>query len=338
MSTGALVPALRPSMATSGLLSGEPVSARDWAVLGALANYCNGRGAMLIPWSAIGCTISSGTTGVLHFFVAPKITAVERVWAVNLRASAAGASAIVTCGGASAVTVYPPTARDGRTGPFVIREQISAKTVTSADVTVSVRASGGNIVVESLAMYEQTRYSLALDTTDYGVDLGSLRTRLPIRDAANQSAAGVADAYKNLDARRAGLFYWAAPTGSAIEIESSSDTDLFPLQIPLQMAIQATGATTSFAALANVYAKVDSGSGSVRFTAASGDDNSFTINSTSFAWQDDPDGVALSTEDLTLADGRRGGTWETLRFRGSVSTATTLSIAAISVYITHTPL
>ena len=60
-------------------------------------------------------------------------------------------------------------------------------------------AAGGSVIVESIAMYEQTRGALDATTDDYGVDLETLRARDPIADFDFQSVAGVIDAYKNLD-------------------------------------------------------------------------------------------------------------------------------------------
>lgn len=332
----ALVPAIRVDPDTGGIKIGQPVTAEQWGAMGSLANYLNGHGGMLIPWCAIGHEVSSGGSGTFHFYVAPKDRAVQRVWCLHVTTNTAGATATITCGSASAVTVRPETSAVGRTVPVIVRESLAAKTSTAGDVSVTVSASGGAVLVESLACYEQTRRVLAEDTTDYGVELESLRPRLPIYDGTNESVAGVIDAYKNLDARRAGLFAWSTPTGSAIQITGGSYVDLFPLSPPCLGAITATG-TTSTTVRCAAYAKVDSGTGQVRFTAdQEGGNVVLSITSTTFAWV--VDDLDINAEDLTVADGRRNNVWEGLTIEANDNTATTLEIAALAVVRVTNPL
>jgi hypothetical protein len=329
----AIVPHGRPTLDTAAIRAGEPVSATDWWRMGALANWSSGHGGMLIPWCAIGRPIGSGSTETFHFYVGPKNRAVERVWAVNLRASAlVGVSAVVTAGSASAATVYPPSTRSGRIGTFVFREPLSAKTNTAAGTTLVVQAVGGTVRVESVAMYEQTRAALALDTTDYGVDLTSLSARQPITDFANRSIRGVADGYKNLDARRAGFFHYSTPTGVAIPVTATSGApaSLFALACPVAGAIPTTTDTTTTLTIA-AYAKVNADTATIRAASSqAGANGDITVTSTTFAWVTST--VSVETEDLTIADGRQGNAWEDLTWtawRGAG--ATQLDIAALSV-------
>jgi hypothetical protein len=184
-------------------------------------------------------------------------------------------------------------------------------------------------------MYEQTRATLALDTTDYGVDLTTINARQPIADFANRSLAGVIDAYDNLDARRAGLFHWTTPVAVPITFTAGSYVALFDLAPCVLLPVPGTGSTTSTVTCA-AYAKVNAGTGQVRFTAGGAGGNVvLSITSTSFAWV--TGSLAIDCEDLTVADGRRSGRWESLTIEGNDNTATTLSIAAISVVRTTAP-
>src|SRR5687768_2423911 len=126
----AAVPHLRPEITSEGIKAGLPVSADEqWAHLAGLANYCNGHGGMLIPWTAINREQTAAGAHVYNFYVGPKARAVERIWNINLR-STGGATAAVTCGGASAVTVYPVDNVTGRTTSHRFRESLAAKTST----------------------------------------------------------------------------------------------------------------------------------------------------------------------------------------------------------------
>lgn len=330
------VPHLRPTFEADGILSGEPVSAFDWQSMTGLANFCNGHGGMLVPWAAIGYEVAASGSAVFHFYVAPKARAVERVWCVNLRSGTAGATASVTCGSASAVTITPPVSRTRRSISYAIREPLSAKTSTAADAALTVAATGGAITVESVAVREQTRATLATDTTDYGIELGSIASRRPILDLANRSLSGVCDAYDSLDARRAGLFHWSTAVADPVEVTSGSLSNLFALSPPVLLPVPGTGDTTSTITIA-AYAKVDSGSGLVKFTAdGAGSTKDVTISETSFKWHTNT--LAIDCEDLAKDDGRRSTRWEGLTVQADNDTATTLSIAAISVVRTTTPL
>lgn len=331
----AIVPHLRPVLDTGGIRASLPVSGSDWQTLAGLANFCNGHGGMLIPWTAIGYSVAASGTATFHFYVAPKSRAVERIWCINLRSATPGTTASVTCGSASTVTVRPDMTIDRRRGPFIVREHLSSKTSTAGDVAVSVAATGGTVVVESIAMYEQTRKVLALDTTDYGVDITTLAVKKPILDLPNKSAAGVADAYKNLDARRAGFFHWSTDESAPINITGGSFTSLFPLSVQALAAVGTAGTTSSTVTVA-ARARVNSGTGQVRFASSRASANvTLSVTSTTFAWV--TGSLTIESEDLTSADGRRSSAWEEIAVTANNNTATTLSISAISIVRTGTP-
>lgn len=331
----ATVPHRRPSLDTGGILSGLPVSAFDWQALAGLANFANGHGAALIPWTFIGYQVAKGTSATFHFYVAPKARAVERVWCVNLRCDIPGATAVVTAGSAS-VTAAPLSTRTGRTASLVIREPLASKTALPGDAALMVVADpDSDVVVESVAMYEQTRSVLDLDSTDYGVDLGTVAVRQPIAAFANASLAGVADAVKNLDARRAGLFHWSAPDADPLTFTSGSYAPMFDLDPLILGAVNAVGSTTADVTVA-AYAKVNSGTGQVRFTSASTSDaTTLSITGTSFGWVTGT--LSVDAEDLTAADGRRASGWDSVKIECNDNTAATLSVAAVSIVRTTAP-
>lgn len=333
----AIVPHYRPDLEDGSIRAGEPVGSLDWSTLAAGTNWLMGHGSVLVPWCALGLTVSSGNSATFPFRIKPKAQAVERIWCVNLRASGATAPAVtITVDGSTSRTVYPSSARNLRADSFALRHPLSAKSTTEAETTLKIETSGGGVVVESCSCYEQTRGVLASDTTDYGVDVTSLRPRQPIADLANQSIAGVCDAYKNLDARRNGLFDWSTPEASAISPGSTSATDLFALYPVIHAAIPTAGDTTATVTVA-VKAKVTGGTGTVTFSSSdAGDSVSLSITATSFGWVTDT--LEISAEDLSIADGRRGNAWETVRIQAQDPAGQTLSIAAISIFRSTTPL
>lgn len=322
----ALVPHYRPSLDTGGILSGEPVSAFDWQGLAGLANFALGHGAQLIPWSAIGRRVAGGGSAAFHFYVGPKMPATERVWRITLRSETPGATATITAGSASAVTVVPPTTRDVA-GTFTIREPLAAKTSTAAGTTLTVAATGGNVRVVACAMYEQTR--AALDAADLGVELGSVVQRTPIVDLPNVSLAGVCDAYKGADARRAGLFHWATSAAVPITITGGSTVTLFDLSPPALAALSNVGDVEGTVTIA-AYAMVNAGAGKLTFTAdGAGFSEVLEVTDTSLTWITST--TPIDCEDITVDDGRRSARWEGFQITGADATATTLSIASISI-------
>lgn len=333
----------RPQFSTAGIKSGNPVYGDpEWAVLADLANFANGHGGMLIPWTAVGHTIASGASATFHFYVAPKARAVERIWLVNARATTTTAYLAVTSPTVTPTTVRPPTSRNTRTQAFVFRQSLSAKTSTAGDASVTFLATSSDIVIESIAMYEQTRAQLAQDTTDYGVERASLHSRRPIVDVANESVAGVMDAYENLDARRAGLFHWSSREDEAngnttgLVVTAATYTDLFPLHPPVLAAVPNRG-DSAVSVVVAVYAKVNAGTANVKFLAdLAGTNTVLDISSTTLAWVTGT--IIVSTEDLLTADGLPGAAWEALQIRAQKGDATTLTIAAISIVRTSTPL
>lgn len=326
------VPHIRPELSDTFRV-GLPVGAFDWSGLGALANWNNGHGGMLIPWCMIGETVVSAATNTFHFRVAPKLPAVERVWRMNLRATAVGVTAEVTVGGASTVTVNVADSRQAKSAAHTFRESLSAKTNTVADTTVAVKAVGGNVIVESIAMYEQTRGILDADANDNGVDINSLRARDPIADFNFQSVAGVMDSYVGLDARRAGYFHWSTDAGSSLSITAASgDPDVvFDLSIPMFGAIAELGDSITHVTCA-VYCSVTADTtGSIRFASDdAGDSVTIPQTATSPSWVTDT--LEINCEDFPVSDGRRGSSWEGVAIDAWVTATKTLSIEAISIF------
>ena len=84
--------------------------------------------------------------------------------------------------------------------------------------------------------------------------------------------------------------------------------------------------------------KVDAGTGTVRFQSDdAGGTASVEITQTAFtAWA--AKSLTINCEDLTIADGRRGNTWEGVAVDTWVTATNTLTVQAISIYRTTTPL
>lgn len=324
---------LRPEPADSIRVSSPVSGGLEWSAYAQLANWINGRGAMIVPWANCNSTVASGSESY-RFYVGPCSRAVERVWVLNLRANTATG---VTCtvridGDSSTDTIFAPTNNIDRRVLCVVRQPLTAKTSTAADATVTVTTSGGTTIVDSIACYEQARATLDATTDDYSVDVVSCNSRRPIAAFDYQSVSGVADAYKNLDARRPGYFYWSTnETGAnAITAGVGSPTDLLESSVPMAGAIATLGATTTtvtVAALAKVGA---SETGSIRFQSTEAADSvTLSITSTAYAWVTGE--LDIATEDLTQPDGRRNTAFEAVSIDAWVSASGQLDVWALSI-------
>ena len=314
--------------------AGAPISGLDWSGFAQLANWNQGHGGMLVPWTAIGQSISAATTYTFHFYITPKGACVERIWCINARAVIGGTFTVKVDGVAvdDDPTFRPDTTRDGRSQVFCMRESLSAKTSTAADLTVAIAVSTAAVTIESIACYEQTRGVLDEVTTDFGTDITTLRARQPIADLDYQQVAAVMDGYKNLDARRAGFLHWSADVGSELSITAGvgSPAALFALNPPVLGAIAGLSDTTATVTVA-AFAKVDAGTGSIRFQSTQAAATAtLQITATSYgSWVTDT--LSVDAEDLTVVDGRRGSVWEDVGIDAWVTATDTLNIQAISI-------
>lgn len=335
----AAVPHRRPEIGDVVRVS-VPVSGFDWATAAALANFCNGHGGQLVPFCAIGHTISASGSGTYPFYIAPKKRAVGRVWAIHMRGSTVDTTADVTINGSSAGTVAVPTTRGEPTAPFLFYENLSAKTNTAGGVNVVIDANTGDVTVAGIECYEQTRGELDANTDDYGIDITTLRPRVPIADVNYQSVAGALDAYKNLDCRRAGFFHLSTDTSVAPTITNGTAPGDALTQLPVTVTgtLDDYGATTSSVTVA-VYAQVDSGAGIVRAVSTEGGATlNLSVTGTSFAWV--TGSLTVGAEDVSTTDGLRSAwtDWEDVTLTAYVTTATQIDVAAIAIVRTTTPI
>lgn len=332
----ARVLARRPEPIESAIRVGEPVSSSTWQALGALANYLRGTGAQLVPAYCPAYTIASSATGVFNFRVKPRGAAIQRVWCLLLKGSTGATYAEVKAPASSGtmLTAYLPPITDVR-APIVYVENLAAKSATEAGITLEIKANGGNVTVDSIACYEQTRPILSIDSTDYGCDLETLRPRDPIYYRANRSWRGVVEGLAQCDPRTVGLFHWSVPEAGAYTRTTASYLDVFTHAVPIIARKLGTSATTGSVKWA-AYAKVAGGAGGqVRVTTTeSGVSDSVTVSGTSFAWTT-ARSITIDCTDMDSADGRQTAAspaWDRINFGLQGDGTNALSVAAISVW------
>ncbi len=322
-------PYLRPEPIPGTILVGNAISSgREWFPMAHLANWLTGGGAQLVPACVIDKTITAGATGTLRFRAKTRYVAIERLWIFMVRSATAGANLLVDTGAGD--VVYPINAgRDTRL-PIIHREVLSSQSSAVNELYAALSAEVGDVEIDSVAVIELPR-PIIDQTSEYAVDTNTLRPRERIFSSlvVGESATGVIAAAILPDARRVGIYSWAAFAESPVT-RAAAYTDLLTLPVPVLAQLLNSGDTTA-QVYWSIYAKVSAGSGDVKLTTSqSGVSDSVNITGTSYAWTT-PRAISISCEDMSAADGRQSSAWDdlTVQLRG---TGGTLSLASLSIW------
>lgn len=322
----------RPEMSEALIRVASPVSHLTWQGGAYLANYLRGKGSMLVPWSFASRTISASATETFRFRVRPRSSAVQRIWMLQLRTTAsAGVTAeVASPSGGTAATYAVASSLDARV-PVVYTENLASKSSVEAQIEVTIKASGGAVIVEGIACYEQDRPLLNSDSTDYGTDVVTLATGQPIFDGSNVSFGGVMDALANADARRVGIFHWTLGDGVATQT-AATYIPLMDLAVPVLAQKAARAATTAIIKW-SAYARMAAGTGNIRVTTtASGVSDVASITGASFAWTT-ARSITIGCDDMASSDGRQSSTWDDLQIEIQGNGVNALSVCSVSFWV-----
>lgn len=328
----------RPETDESLVKVAAPVSSRTWQSAAYLANFLRGKGACLVPWCVPEITIANSQTHVFRFRVKNRSTAVARVWVLLLRATSADPGFLIikapASGGTQVVSDAPVVSLDRRF-PLIYMEQLSSQTSTEAQIDISVSWGTGqgsaSLIVEGVACYEQDRPLLAQDTTDYGVDVASCATGLPMYDASYASFGGLNNALAHCDARRVGIWHWTNGDATTAAITSATPQNLLQLGVP-GLARKLARAATTGTVKWSVYGKMSaSGTGVVTLSSTSGVSDAMNVTSTSYAWTT-AQSVSIDCDNFSASDGRQSSRWDDLAIAFKGNGTQTLTIQSISIW------
>jgi len=317
---------------------GEVVTSQAWSEMASLANWTRGKGAMLVPHCMPLRTVADGTTDTFRFRASTRDIAIRRVWRLTITAaSVTDVSQVTIKAPAStgpAIDFFITYSNDRVDVPvYEYREDLGSVGSGETEITISVESDGGDVIVESIACYEEDRPSISLNSNDFGVFLPSFNSNEPIADYPYRSIGGVVDALANLDARRVGILHWTQGDSEAAETASSTAQDLF-IPFPV-LARKDLRTSTTGAVKWSAYAKVSAGAtGTIQVaTSESGVSDSATITSTSFAWITSRS-ISIDAEDLAAVDGRRDAAFDLLSCKLSVTGggAPKLAVKSFSVW------
>lgn len=316
MSAATRVPPFRNTPQTSAIKIGAPVRAAEWLEVSRLIQWLRGRGRVLVPQALGLVTLNSVTTSrVYRYRSTPSGRAIARVWVLDVRCTGAFpsfASFTVQGGSGSLSSTFVVNSRSLESVPIVYIEEPVAKTAAVSELTLTVTRVDGTMQVQSVGCWELPRAQLTKDATDLGIDLDSFYPRRPIFDATYENTKAIARALAATDGRRIGH---VAMNFEAIGSTAAAWEDVFESPIRLVPRQGIVGATTQECAW-YVYAWVSAGGTTGEFRvvdAAAAASTLDTVSSTTPAWIGKT--KTFKCEDLTVANGLRGGTYDTVQLQ-----------------------
>jgi hypothetical protein len=312
------VPEFRTPVTLEDFRVGRPVRATSWWDLAQLVQWVRGRGRTLVPQHAVRKTITSGSQ-TFRWRTHPSGVAITRVWVADIRqdpttyVTSPGCAFTVQAGGASTSgTIY----RSGRaidSTTVVYLETGLTRSAALSELTYTVTQVSGRPTVESIGAWELPRAALAKDSTDLGISLDSFFPRRQIFEATYEGTRAVVLASAGSPGRRIGHVGWSA--GYESLTSSGTFVSVFTNPHPIVPRIDRPADTTRVLAW-DVYARVTDGTTSGEFRIAIGSGGAsgtvaVPLGATSNAWRG-TGSVSLKCEDLSTANGLRGGSYETV--------------------------
>jgi hypothetical protein len=284
------------------IASGGSVRGSYWAQTARALNYLlGGTSRALIPW----CHVENSDAGActLRFKIWPSYQATHRIWMVRLYGTAAESFTFTDPSSGTSDVFVSGTTTLGHV------ETISSRTDAETSIALTYTATDDTQVL-AIACFEIGRPSLALNTSDYGIDVGTFRGGAPIFEATGLSFGALHDSLEEARGFRRKLFDWAgARPFDALEINSGSPTALLSYDLPC-LDRQLYRNETQVEITIWIYTRSSSGTtGNVVFTLTNGDSVTISVPaSDAGTWRSGT--VSVDAEDLSTSDGRRSNRFD----------------------------
>lgn len=344
------VPSKRTIVPWSEIVAGAAVSSRVLTPCNDLLAWCMGRGAQLIPhFRPREVTIVANDTHTYRFVCQQRFSSMRRVWVVIARCATGGTDVSLgeITAGAMAPREFAAFSDINNHNAVVIEENGVAQSSDEQELTLTIAATIGDIIVESIACYEAPRAILTPGTNDLSLHRESLMSGVPLYDDAleESSIAVLAQGVNGVwdSTRRVGMMQWAcdATTTNALPLTSTTYADVFSLpqkMLGRRKYLDDTVCTLGVRVL--VRTSATGISGTFRFTTSnSGSTETIAIPTaahTAFTWypltSTDPMFLAVDAEDQDgVSGGLRGGTDDELTIECDLDSAGTIYLAGISI-------
>ena len=319
--------------------NGAPVRGITWAAVARAINYANGSARTLIPhhssWGVVDD--ESDTWGPVKFKVFPSYQATHRLWVATVEPVTQvdpPPTVIEFTDPSGGVATWRTSGTAGPAAPrtFEHVETVTSRTTAETELSVSVALTGDTDGWISLACFELPRPQLAIDANDLGLELGSFQGGHWIYDATGRSLGALPEALAGALSRgRRTLFQWAVPATNAGAFQTSSTSyvdvcgDFYPEVLERFLYSGETAPTCT----ARVLAWVSGGTGDVSITTGAGS-VSTSVSATTPTWH--TLSPAVNAEDMSTADGRRGGSADTVRVQARKNTSGTIYVASVGLF------
>jgi hypothetical protein len=316
------IPRFRP-IAIDPIYVGQPVSGTVFERAAKLSNWLQAQGGMIVPWCAIGSTITAGTVRKLLFRTQARPRATHRVWSIVWSQTAGGTVEVQLPSGETFFLL--PTV-----SPAILLETLAARASAEETLEIVVTATTNSAVIHSLACFEKTREELEAVADDHGIELTSLRGERPIYDPDFRSLGGLDAAYQSIASHaRRWHYYWTAAHADASTVSggvmttSGTFVDVLPLAVKVQGTKRYVGDTETLLHV-EVYAAASGGAGEVQAVTGLGSD-AVTVNGAGFYQLE----VSIACTDLSDP---LGGTLDELQIQMRKTTGTSITVGGVSAY------
>lgn len=312
------VPEYRTGVTLEDFRVGRPVRATSWWDLAQLVQWVRGRGRTLVPQHSVRKTLTSGSQA-FRYRTHPSGQAISRVWVADIRADPTTVGTTPSCSFTCQAGSGPTSGTIRRSGraldtPTVVYVETGLTRSSSlTELVFTVAQVTGRPVIESIGCWELPRAALAKDATDLGISLDSFFPRRQLFEASYEGTRAVVLASAGSPGRRVGHIGWAG--GVEASTSSGAFVSVFALPHRVVPRLDRPGDTT-LTLTWDVYARVTDGTTSGEFQIARGSGGAsgtiaVPLGATSLAWRGTGT-FSAKCEDLSTANGLRGGSYETL--------------------------
>lgn len=335
----ATVPDRRLIAGRSGVEIARPVRSSHWVDAARLVNWCAGQGTQEIPLHSPLTVVGPGATAIFRYRTKPRSQTVGYIWSIAIR-DETGQDHIVRAPASTGVGAFVQGRTIGNTQCVRFVEWRAAQSDAETELSISIQRPGDQVtddaVIEAIGCEAIPRQVLAATTAELGAPLPPLFPRAPI--LAQSLGVQVINRLPGLrDAcRRIGMMQWAMGNLSPRVSNSTTFFNMMNGVGPPVLARVLYSGQTQRTLHARVYGRCVSSNGEVRLITKAGNHDIAVSGATAQWWPavaSAPANVVVDAEDITTAEGWRGGTPDIMRpqFRTG-TTDQAIEIQSISIW------